>query len=65
MKIGSYYIYIYLISLPIAAVLNATTVINIIDTCFALMAIPTLIGALALSGKVTSALKDYLNRMGL
>ncbi|UCC45803.1 MAG: alanine:cation symporter family protein [Candidatus Zixiibacteriota bacterium] len=64
-KIGSFYVYIYLISLPVAAVLSATTVINIIDTCFALMAIPTLTGALLLSGRVNSALKDYFKRMGL
>lgn len=61
--IGSYYVYIYLLSFPAAAIMTQGTVINIIDTCFALMAIPTLVGALLLSGKVTSALKDYMARM--
>ncbi len=64
-KIGSYYVYIYLIALPIAAELPPNTVINIVDTAFAMMAIPTLIGALLLSGKVTDALKDYYARMGI
>lgn len=62
-KVGGWYIYIYLISLPIAASLDPGTVVNIVDTWFALMAIPTLIGALLLSPKVVSHLKDYLERM--
>ena len=64
-KIGGYYVYIYLLSLPGAAILSPTTVVNIIDTLFAMMAIPTLVGALLLSGRVTAALKDYLKRMNL
>jgi AGCS family alanine or glycine:cation symporter len=65
MRVGGLYVYIYLISLPAAAILNPGTVVNIIDTCFALMAIPTLTGALLLSGRVTGAMKDYLRRMNL
>lgn len=64
-KLGGQYIYIYLLSLPVAAWLNPGTVVNIIDTCFALMAVPTLTGALLLSNKVMSAVKDYYQRMGL
>lgn len=62
-KIGGLYVWVYLASLPLAAWLDATTVINIIDTCFALMAIPTLTGALLLSGQVSRMLKDYLKRL--
>lgn len=62
---GQLYIYPYLISLPIAAWLGQDTVINIIDTCFALMAVPTIISTLLLSGKVVGALKDYYHRMNL
>lgn len=62
-KIGSKYVYVYLLSLPLAAKLGQDTVVNIIDTCFAAMAIPTLIGTLLLSGKVIAALKDYYHRM--
>ena len=64
-KKGQLYVYPYLISLPIAAWLQQDTVINIIDTCFALMAIPTLTSTLLLSGKVVAALKDYYQRMKL
>jgi AGCS family alanine or glycine:cation symporter len=62
-KIGGLYIWIYLLSLPVASWLDPSTVVNIVDTCFALMTIPTLIGALLLSGRVTDMLKDYLARM--
>jgi len=64
-RIGSKYVYIYLLSLPFAAWLGQDTVVNIIDTCFALMSIPTLVGALLLSPKVIAAIKDYYKRMDL
>lgn len=64
-KIGSKYVYVYLLSLPLAAWLGQDTVVNIIDTCFALMSIPTLVGALLLSPKVIAAIKDYYKRMDL
>jgi AGCS family alanine or glycine:cation symporter len=60
---GWYYVYFYLISLPLAAIWSQGVVLNIIDTAFALMAIPTVISTLALSSKVITALEDYLNRM--
>ncbi|MBD3401395.1 amino acid carrier protein [candidate division GN15 bacterium] len=64
-KIGQQYVYIYLITFPLAAVLNPGTVVNIIDTCFALMAVPTLTGALLLSPHVLRATRDYFRRMNL
>ena len=64
-KIGGMYVYIYLVSLPVAAWLEPVTVVNIIDTCFALMAVPTLTGALLLSPRVLAALRDYMDRMRL
>jgi len=64
-KIGGYYVYIYLLSLPLAAKLGQDTVVNIIDTFFALMAIPTLIGAILLAPKVKAAVIDYRLRMNL
>lgn len=62
-KVGGYYVYIYLLSLPFAAWLGQDTVVNIIDTFFALMAIPTLVGALLLSPRVIRELREYLARM--
>ncbi|MCH7879719.1 MAG: alanine:cation symporter family protein, partial [candidate division Zixibacteria bacterium] len=64
-KFGGLYIYVYILSIAAAAVWHRDTVINIIDTAFAMMAIPNLIGALALSPKVIAALKDYFRRMDL
>lgn len=64
-KIGSKYVFVYLASLPLATRLGQDTVLAIIDTCFALMAIPTLTGALLLSGKVMKATRDYFSRMDL
>ncbi len=62
-RIGSYYVYVYLLSLPVAAVWTQAVVLNIADTAYALMAIPTITSTLALSPKVLAALKDYLQRM--
>lgn len=62
-RIGSYYVYIYIISLLPAAIWTQDTVINILDTCFALMAVPTVVGALFLSPKVYAATKDYFIRL--
>ena len=64
-KTGNYYVYIYLISLPLAAIWSQDMVLNIIDTCFAIMAVPTLVGTLLLSRKVVKALNDYYHRMSL
>lgn len=64
-KIGSAYIYVYLLSLPAAAWMGQDTVVNIVDTCFALMSIPTLVGALLLSGRVVKEIKAYFRRMGI
>ncbi len=65
LKIGSLYIFVYLLSLPFAAWSEPTTIINMLDTLFALMAFPTLIGALLLSPKVIKELKSYYSRMEL
>ena len=62
-KPGSHFIYIYLALIPIAALWSQNTIINIIDTAFAMMAIPTLVSSLLLSPKVITASKEYFNRM--
>jgi AGCS family alanine or glycine:cation symporter len=64
-KFGSMYVYVYIVSLFFASIWSQDIVINILDTAFALMAIPTLISTLLLSPKVMSATKDYFNRMRL
>ncbi len=64
-KFGGYYVYIYVLSIPFAAVWSQDLVINMLDTAFALMGIPTLLGTLLLSPKVFRATKDYFHRMNL
>jgi AGCS family alanine or glycine:cation symporter len=62
-RFGAWYVYVYLLSIPIAAVWTQDTVINILDTCFAAMSVPTLIGALLLSPQVARATRDYFLRL--
>lgn len=57
--VGERYIYVYLASLPVAAVFAQDTIVNILDTAFALMAIPTLTGTLLLSPRVMAATRRY------
>jgi AGCS family alanine or glycine:cation symporter len=64
-KFGSYYVYVYILSLFFAAIWTQDTVINILDTSFAAMAVPTLIGTLLLSPRVIRATRDYFRRMEL
>jgi AGCS family alanine or glycine:cation symporter len=64
-RFGSWYVYVYIVSLAFAAVWTQDTVINILDTAFAMMAIPTLTGALLLSPKVVKETRDYFRRMNL
>lgn len=64
-KFGNYYVYVYIISLFFAAVWSQSMVINILDTCFAMMAIPTLLSTLLLSPRVVRATRDYFKRMKL
>lgn len=58
-----YYNYFYVVSIVLGAVTTITSVINLIDGMFALMAIPTVFTALMLSPKVKAAAKDYFSRL--
>ncbi len=62
-KFGWYYIYVYIASMFVAAIWSQNIVLNILDTAFAMMAIPTLIGTLLLSPSVMRATRDYFVRM--
>ncbi|MEE2840656.1 MAG: sodium:alanine symporter family protein [Acidobacteriota bacterium] len=52
----------YLIMLFVGAVWSANMVINLVDTAFALMALPNMIAALVLAPRVMTAARDYLAR---
>jgi AGCS family alanine or glycine:cation symporter len=58
-KNKKYYNYIYILSIIIGATTSLSLMINLIDSFFALMAIPTMLATLLLSPKVIVALKKY------
>lgn len=53
----------YLGMLFVGAIWSAASVVNLIDTAFALMALPNMIAVLWLSPKVMAATRDYFQRM--
>ena len=53
------YNYIYIISIMLGATTSLSMMINLIDTFFALMAIPTMISTVILAPKVLNELKKY------
>lgn len=58
-KNKKYYNYIYIISIMLGATTSLNMMINLIDTFFALMAIPTMLATIILAPKVVEALKKY------
>jgi len=64
-KTGTHYIYIYLLFIPIACNWTQTVAINIIDSMFALMVIPTLTATILLAPRVIREMHSYFNRARL
>lgn len=62
-KIGKFYNYVYIVTIVIASVIKLDFVINLIDSGYALMAIPTVISTLILAPKVKRAANDYFTRL--
>ena len=58
-KYGKYYNYFYVLSITVAAVVKIDVAINLIDSAFALMAIPTLLSGLLLAPTVNARAKQY------
>lgn len=58
-----WYNYFYVASIVFGSVVSITSVINIIDGMFALMAIPTMVSAILLSPKVIAATKTYFREL--
>ena len=58
---GRYYSWFFLASLIVFAVVPIETAVGACDLFYALMAIPTMIAVLSLSGKVRRATRDYFN----
>lgn len=58
-----YYNYVYILSIIMGATTSLSMMINLIDGFFALMAIPTMIGAIMLAPKVMQAARKYFEDM--
>ena len=58
-----WYNYIYIASIIIGATTSLNAMLNLIDTAFALMAIPTMTATLLLSPKVIKAAKKYFREL--
>ena len=63
-RIGSRYVYVYLLLIPVAANWSQVTAVNIIDTAFALMVIPTLTATILLAPKVVEEMRRYFRELG-
>ena len=63
-RIGSRYVYVYLLLIPVAANWSQVTAVNIIDTAFALMVIPTLTATILLAPKVVQEMQRYFRELG-
>ena len=62
-RFGNKFIYVYLAILPLSAIWTQGTIINIIDTMFALMILPTVLSTLLLSGKVVIEMQRYFDKL--
>jgi AGCS family alanine or glycine:cation symporter len=58
------YLYIYVSFILVASVISIRSAVSLIDTSFALMAIPTMVSALWLAPKVMDAARSYWIRIG-
>lgn len=61
-KYAYYYNYFFLLMLVVGAVISLDVVVGVIDSAYALMAIPTMITLLILSPKVKKEMKIYFNK---
>ena len=59
---GSWYLYFYLLFIPCASNWTQAMAVNIIDTMFALMVIPTLSATILLAPRVVEAMREYFAR---
>lgn len=59
---GKYYRWFFILSLIVFAVLPIEAAVGMCDSFYALMAIPTMIAVIALSGKVRRATKEYFTK---
>ena len=61
-KYANYYNYFFLVMLIVGSVISLDAVVGIIDSAYALMAIPTMITLLLLSPKVKKEMNIYFQK---
>ncbi len=59
---GRIYEFFYLAMLFVGAIWSASMVVNLVDTAFAMMAVPNMLAVLVLAPKVMEATRDYFSR---
>ncbi len=64
-RFGGYYNLFYIASLAVGAIWSAEVVINMLDTAFAMMALPNMIATLLLAPRVIDASRVYFGKYGL
>lgn len=62
-KNKKYYNYFYVLSIIVGATTSLSAMINLIDSAFALMAIPTMLATIILAPKVIKETKVYILKM--
>lgn len=62
-RVGKYYNFIYIGTIVIASIIKLEFVINLIDSGYALMAIPTVLSTLILAPKVKKAANEYFKKL--
>lgn len=62
---GGIYTAFYVVMLFLGSIWSVDMVVNLLDTAFAMMAVPNMIATLILAPRVVAATRDYFTRMGL
>ena len=62
-RIGGRFVWIYLGTIPLAAVSSPAMTVNMIDTAYALMVVPNLLATMLLAPRVLGAMRDYFARL--
>ena len=62
-RFGPKFVYVYLVLVALAAVWSPSMTVNMVDTAFALMVIPTLTASVLLAPRVLEAMRDYFGRL--
>lgn len=62
-RVGGAFVYVYLATIPAAAVAGSGAVINLIDSTYALMVVPNLVAAVLLAPRVTQEMRRYFSTL--